>query len=540
VTPERSAPVALSMRGIGKSFPGVRALEDVSLTVHEGEVAALLGENGAGKSTLMNVLSGVFADYQGQIEVAGRPASIHSPHDAQRLGVSTIYQELNLVPEMSVADNIFLGRELLGRSGAVNRRRTAHEAAELLASVGLTADPRRLVRQCRVAERQLIEVAKALSLNVRVLVMDEPTSALADAEVQQLFEVIRGLTARGVGVVYISHRLEELEQIADSVTVLRDGRYVGRRTMADTSRQELIAMMVGRPLQELYQHDRSSQGSAELLNVEELTVRGDPRTGRAAVSDVSLRVRPGEIVGLAGLMGAGRTETLEAIYGAYPRSAVRARITVSGRGYRPRSPAHAIGRGIALVAEDRKAQSLVLGNTVRFNTSLASLSRFLRWGWVDARRERQSVTRITSELGVKTPSIASCVGNLSGGNQQKVVLAKCLLTKPDVILMDEPTRGIDVGAKAEIYDLMNRLAADGAGILVASSELPELLAMCDRILVLCEGRVTGEFPAATATQEAILDAAMRRQVVVGEDAVARSGQRAAASVSAATGGPDEQ
>jgi len=274
--------------------------------------------------------------------------------------------------------------------------------------------------------------------------------------------------------------------------------------------------------------------------VEELTVRGDPRTGRAAVSDVSLRVRPGEIVGLAGLMGAGRTETLEAIYGAYPRSAVRARITVSGRGYRPHSPAHAIARGVALVAEDRKAQSLVLGNTVRFNTSLASLSRFLRWGWVDARRERQSVTRITSELGVKTPSIASCVGNLSGGNQQKVVLAKCLLTKPDVILMDEPTRGIDVGAKAEIYDLMNRLAADGAGILVASSELPELLAMCDRILVLCEGRVTGEFPAATATQEAILDAAMQRQVVVGEDAGPRSGQRAAASVSAATGGPDEQ
>jgi len=529
------------MHGIGKSFPGVRALEDVTLTVHEGEVAALLGENGAGKSTLMNVLSGVFADYQGEIEVGGRPASIHSPHDAQRLGVSTIYQELNLVPEMSVADNIFLGRELLGRSRAVNRRRTAREAAGLLAGVGLTGDPRRLVRQCRVAERQLIEVAKALSLNVRVLVMDEPTSALADAEVQQLFEVIRGLTARGVGVVYISHRLEELEQIADSVTVLRDGRYVGRRTMADTSRQELIAMMVGRPLQELYQHDRFSAGSAELLlNVEELTVRGDPRTGRAAVSDLSLRVRPGEIVGLAGLMGAGRTETLEAIYGAYPRSAVRARITVSGRGYRPRSPAHALARGIALVAEDRKAQSLVLGNTVRFNTSLASLSRFLRWGWVDARRERQSVTRITSELGVKTPSIASCVGNLSGGNQQKVVLAKCLLTKPDVILMDEPTRGIDVGAKAEIYDLMNRLAADGAGILVASSELPELLAMCDRILVLCEGRVTGEFPAATATQEAILDAAMQRQVVVGEDAGPRSGQRAAASVSAAKGGPDEQ
>jgi len=533
-------PVALSMRDIGKSFPGVRALHDVSFTVHEGEVAALLGENGAGKSTLMNVLSGVFADYRGEIEVAGKPASIHSPHDAQRLGISTIYQELNLVPEMSVADNIFLGRELRGRSRAVDRRRTTRQAVELLASVGLTADPRRLVRQCRVAERQLIEVAKALSLNVRILVMDEPTSALADAEVQQLFEVIRGLTARGVAVVYISHRLEELEQIADSVTVLRDGAYVGHRTMAGTNRRELIAMMVGRPLQDLYQRDRAHAQGADLLTVEDLSLRGDPRTGRAALSQVSLRVRPGEIVGLAGLMGAGRTETLESVFGAYPQSAVRARITVSGRGYRPHSPGHAIRRGIVLVAEDRKAQSLVLGNTVRFNTSLSSLARFRRWGLVDARRERQSVSQITRDMGVKTPSIQARVGNLSGGNQQKVVLAKCLLARPSIILMDEPTRGIDVGAKAEIYDLMNRLAADGAGILVASSELPELLAMCDRILVLCEGRVTGEFPAATATQEAILEAAMRRHAVVEPDAGERLGHLVPSSVAPPMGAAGER
>ncbi len=527
-----SRPVLLRMAGIGKSFPGVRALQDVSFTVHEGEVAALLGENGAGKSTLMNILSGVFSDYTGTIEFGGAPVSIHAPHDAQRLGISTIYQELNLVPEMSVADNIFLGRELRGRAGGLDRRGTVRRAAELLASVGLRTNPRRLVRQCRVAEQQLIEVAKALSLNVRLLVMDEPTSALADAEVHHLFQVIRSLTARGVAVVYISHRLEELEEIADSVTVLRDGRYVGRRPIRETPRRELISMMVGRPLGELYQRDRAEQPAEERLTVRGMRLRGDARTGRAALHDVSLRVRAGEIVGLAGLMGAGRTETLEAVFGAYPRGAVRGDFQLLGRGYRPTSPGQAIRRGVVLVAEDRKAQSLILDNTVRFNTSLPALGRFGRLGVVDGRRERDSVRGAVRDLGVKTPGIQTRVGNLSGGNQQKVVLAKCLLTRPSVILMDEPTRGIDVGAKAEIYDLMNRLAADGAAILVASSELPELLAMCDRILVLCEGRITAEFTAAEATQEAILDAAMRREVVLSEPAAAGvvSGEPAAAGV----------
>lgn len=513
-TPDTGRRGLLEMDGITKSFPGVMALQDVSLTVHAGAVAALLGENGAGKSTLINVLSGVFADYGGTIRVDGRPVSLHSPATAQRLGISTIHQELNLVPEMSVADNIFLGHERLGSARLLDRRGSLEEAARLLHRVGLRTSPRRLVRHCRVAEQQLIEVAKALSLNVRLLIMDEPTSALADAEVQRLFSVIRSLTAEGVGVVYISHRLEELEIIADSVTVLRDGRYVGTRPMARSSRDELIGMMVGRPLGELYHRDRPAAQAQPRLEVSGLRLRGDPRSGRAPLHDVSLQVRAGEIVGIAGLMGAGRTETLEAIYGAYPGSAVHGTLRLGGRPYRPRSPRHAIARGLVLVAEDRKAQSLVLDNSVRFNASLASLSRFRRFRLVDARREREAVREMIKDLGVKTPGLHTRVGDLSGGNQQRVVLAKCLLTRPGVILMDEPTRGIDVGAKAEIYDLMNRLAGQGTAILVASSELPELLSMCDRVLVLCEGRMTGEFTAEQATQEAILDAAMQRQAVV--------------------------
>jgi ribose transport system ATP-binding protein len=518
-TAEADRPVVLSMRDIAKTFSGVRALDGVTLTVHEGEVAALLGENGAGKSTLMNVLAGVFADYDGQIDLAGKPASIHSPRDAQQLGIGMIHQELNLVPELSIADNIFLGRELRTARGALDRGRMDARARELLAGVGLRLGPRRLVRQCRIAEQQLIEVAKALSLNVSILVMDEPTSSLADAEVQRLFTVIRQLADRGVAVVYISHRLEELEQIADSVTVLRDGAFVGRRDMAGTSRSELIAMMVGRPLTELFPRPQAeSSDGQERLRVEHLDVDGDPRAGRASLHDIGLTVRAGQIVGLAGLMGAGRSEVLETVFGAQPRHAVHGRLWLDGRRYQPRSPRHAIGNKIALVAEDRKAQSLVLGNTVRFNASLSALDRFRRWGLVDGRRERAAVAEIVRSLRVKTPGIDSTVADLSGGNQQKVVLAKCLLTRPSLILMDEPTRGIDVGAKAEIYELMTELAAQGAAILMASSELPELLAMCDRILVLCEGRVTGEFHRGQATQETILAAAMARRAVLDIDA----------------------
>jgi ABC-type sugar transport system ATPase subunit len=496
----------LAMRGIGKSFPGVRALDEVSLTVAEGEVVALLGENGAGKSTLMNILAGVFKDYEGEIEIGGRPASIHSPKDARRHGIAMIHQELNLVPELSVADNIFLGRE----RALLDRKDMESRTAGLLRGLGLDLSPRTLVKQCKIAERQLIEVAKALSQNVRVLVMDEPTSALADAEVQRLYEVIRDLTGRGVAVIYISHRLEELAEIADRVVVLRDGRYIGERSGID--RDELIQMMVGRPLGEMFPRPDGAAAGAELLRVERLSVPGEPGSGRTALREVSLSVRAGEIVGVAGLMGAGRSELLESIFGVHRPAA--GSMTLSGRPYRPKSPGRAIRRGVALVAEDRKAQSLVLGNTIAFNASLPSLKRFLRFGTVDARRERAAVERQIRELRVKAPGTRFTVGNLSGGNQQKVVLAKWLLTAPSLILMDEPTRGIDVGAKAEIHALMSELAASGKAVLVASSELPELLAMCDRILVLCEGRITAEFRRGQATQEAILEAAMARQEVL--------------------------
>jgi ABC-type sugar transport system ATPase subunit len=344
--------------------------------------------------------------------------------------------------------------------------------------------------------------------------MDEPTSALADAEVQLLFTVIRRLVARGVGIIYISHRLEELYEIADRVTVLRDGAYVGTREMAGTDRAELIRMMVGRPLGEVFPRSEEATMGADRLRVRDLSLPADPRAGRVALHDVSLTVRAGEIVGLAGLMGAGRTEVLESIFGVFGRRAVRGSIELDGKRYPPRSPQLAIRSGIALVAEDRKTQSLVLQNTVRFNASLASLHRFRRWSGVDAKAERKAVAEQVASLRVKTPSLASTVANLSGGNQQKVVLAKCLLTKPTVLLLDEPTRGIDVGAKAEISELINQLAAAGTGILMASSELPELLGMCDRIIVLCEGRVTAELSRAEASQERILEAAMAREAVL--------------------------
>ncbi|WP_188942298.1 sugar ABC transporter ATP-binding protein [Nakamurella endophytica] len=504
------------MRGIGKSFPGVQALRDVSLSVRRGEVVALLGENGAGKSTLINVLSGVFGHYDGTILLDGEPVDIHTPADAQRLGISTIHQELNLVPDMTVADNIFLGRERRSAAGLVDRRDTNARARALLERVGLTVSPRRLVRQCRVAEQQLIEVAKALSLNTRVLIMDEPTSALADAEVRRLFEVIRSLTADGVAIVYISHRLEELEELADSVNVLRDGRWIGARSMRGASRDELIRMMVGRSVADLPRRPADARPTDEQprLSVRDLHLDPDPRAGRVGLNGVSLDVRPGEIVGLAGLMGAGRTETLEAVFGAYPARAFRGSFLLDGRPYQPHSPKQAIRRGVVLVAEDRKQQSLVLDASVKFNTSLAALGRYLSFGWVRGRRERAAVSDEVRRLGVKTSGINTRVGTLSGGNQQKVVLAKWLLTDPRVILLDEPTRGIDVGAKSEIYELVNALAAQGVGFVVASSELPELLRMSDRIVVLSEGRVTAEFDAEHADQEQILEAAMGRRSVI--------------------------
>ena len=515
--------VLLTMRDVSKSFPGVRALHGVDLTVHAGEVVALLGENGAGKSTLCNILAGVHADYEGSIEILGEPVSVHTPKDAAKHGIAMIHQELNLVPELSIADNVFLGAELRNARGTLDRKVMHARTRALLDQLGLRLPPTKLVRNCRIAEQQLVEVAKALNLNLRILVMDEPTSALADSEVHRLFRVIRDLTAQNVGIIYISHRLEELEEIADSVTVLRDGAYVGHRPMTEATRGELVTLMVGRPLGELFPRAPEQRSTGKVvLDVHDLTLLPQPESGDSPLHGIDFEVRAGEIVGLAGLMGAGRTEVLESIYGAH--GAVGGTITVGGNPYKPRNPRRAIRAGMALVAEDRKGKSLVLDNTVRFNTTLAALDRYRRpWRTVDRKAERAAVAKEIAELRVKTPSQTTLVRNLSGGNQQKVVLAKCLLTQPTLLLLDEPTRGIDVGAKAEVHALMNALAEQGTAIIAVSSELPELIGMCDRVLVLCEGRLTGEFHrdadnGPVADQEAILTAAMARTTVLRENA----------------------
>ncbi len=505
---------ALELTRISKTFPGVQALDGVSLRVKRGEVRALLGENGAGKSTLMNILSGGLSSYDGTIAIDGRPADIHSPRAARELGIAMIHQELHLVPELSVSDNFFLGRERRTRFGALDRRRMHAETAQYLAQLDLIVSPRRPVGLARVAEQQLMEVAKALSLNARILIMDEPTSALADVEVQRLFDVIRRLSARGVAIVYISHRLEELPQIAHSVSVLRDGRMIDTVAIGEATRAQLITMMVGRPLQAFYPVAESADVRREVLRAERLGLSGDVALGRRPLEAVSLTLHAGEIVGIAGLMGAGRTEILETLFGVHAGRNVRGKTFLDGRPIALRSPRHAIAHGLAFVTEDRKAQSLITALSVGFNVTIAALGHFLRGLTIDRSKERTAVRDAIRDLRIKTPSALSIVNDLSGGNQQKVVIAKCLLTRPRVLLMDEPTRGIDVGAKAEIYALMKRLAADGLGILMVSSEMPELLALCDHILVICEGRLTAEFTRETATQEKIMEAATRREAVL--------------------------
>jgi ribose transport system ATP-binding protein len=514
IDPAEPNALALRLTSMSKSFPGVVALSDVSLSVRRGEVRALLGENGAGKSTLMNILSGAFSEYEGAIEIDGRAVAIRSPRSARELGIAMIHQELHLVPELSVADNFFLGREPRSWWGKLDRKSMHRETARYLAELDLAVAPGRPVGLAKVAEQQLIEVAKAISLDARILIMDEPTSALAEVEVQQLFAVIRRLSGRGVSIIYISHRLEELPQIAHTVSVLRDGRMIGTLPIADATRRELIEMMVGRPLQTFFPPQQTRVEPRELLRVERLGLTTDQATSRRSLHDISFTLHAGEIVGIAGLMGAGRTEVLETLFGVHPARSARGNIFLDGQATHIRSPRGAIARGLAFVTEDRKAQSLITSLSVRFNITLSALRRFVRGLIIDRAKERGAVTDSIRELRIKTPSAGAIVNNLSGGNQQKVAIAKCLLARPRILLMDEPTRGIDVGAKAEIYALMKRLVADGLGIVMVSSELPELLALCDRILVLCEGRITAEYARGTANQAQLMEAATRREAVV--------------------------
>ncbi len=500
-----ASPPLLEARGICKAFPGVQALANAGITVHSGRLTALLGENGAGKSTLMNILAGVFPPDAGTIALDGRPVAFRSPREAQAAGVSIIFQEPNLVGGLSVAENIVLGRQPLTPWGLVDRRRMLADASDLLATLDLDVDPAVPVERLKVGTRQMVEIAKALSFDSRILILDEPTSALTEHEVATLFRVISRLKARGVGMIYITHRLDELPQIADDVTIFRDGGLVHEASFAAGDRAEYVRRMVGRDLADLYPRSPASPGRP-LLELDRLSV-ARPAGGQPLVADVSLVVRAGEVVGLFGLMGAGRTELLEAIYGLHPR-ATTGRIRISGVEAAIRSPHDALAAGLALAPEDRKADGLVLGLSIAENVSMASLDQVSWHGIVSRRREAHRAAEAVSRLAIKTPSTAQAAGTLSGGNQQKVVLAKGLACGPQVLLLDEPTRGIDIGAKREIYSLIDHLARGGMGILIASSELPEILGIADRILVLAEGRVTAEIRRGEATEQAVLHAAI--------------------------------
>jgi len=498
--------VLLAASGITKSFPGVRALDGVNLTVRRGRLNALLGENGAGKSTLMNILAGVFPPDEGTVTLAGRPVRFKNTREAQAAGISIIFQELNLVPELSLAENIFIGREPLTRFGLVDFAKMNADAAALLRELELDADPRTPVRQLKVGAQQVVEIARAISFKARVLIMDEPTSAITDHEVAVLFRQIRRLKQNGVGIVYITHKLDELSEIADDITVFRDGKFVGAKEFSAVTRDEMIRMMVGRELADLFPKTPTPPG-AEVLRVQNISLPHPERAGDFAVQNVSFALRRGEVLGIFGLMGAGRTELLQTLFGLHSQTA-SGQISVDGQPVSIQSPTDAIRAGLALAPEDRKAEGVVLGLSVAHNTTLACLSKIERYGFLQPQLERDLVGNYIRRLHVKTPSANQAVVHLSGGNQQKVVLAKWLATEPKVLLLDEPTRGIDINAKKEIYTLIDELAQSGLGVVMVSSELPELLGIADRILVLCDGRITAEFSRAEATEEKLVRAAL--------------------------------
>jgi rhamnose transport system ATP-binding protein len=489
----------LALEGIGKSFPGVQALKGVSFDVKPGEVHALLGENGAGKSTLIKVMSGVHQPDTGIMRMDGRPIRLAGPHAAREVGIATIYQELLLFPELTVAENVFMGHAPRTRWGRLDWPAMRARTRELLASLDITdLDVDQVVGTLSVGNRQRVEILRALSQDARILIMDEPTAALTEHDVERLFAIVRRLRARGVSIVYISHRLEEIFLLADRVTVLRDGEHVATRPVAETDRADLIQMMVGRRIESLFPKVEAPLGRPVL----ELTNLARP----PATNGVSLTLRAGEIVGLAGLVGSGRSELAQAIFGVTPASG--GEIRIDGRPVHIRSVADARRLGIAYVPEDRGTQGLVRPMSVRENASLAVLYDLARLGFIDHAAEARLAEEIVARFSVRTAGIDQVVGRLSGGNQQKVVLGKWLAARPKVLILDEPTRGIDVGAKAEIHRLMCELAARGMAVLMISSELPEVLGMSDRVLVMREGRIVAGFDHAAATQEKVAAAMM--------------------------------
>ncbi|GAB0115791.1 sugar ABC transporter ATP-binding protein [Acidisoma sp. C75] len=488
----------LEMQSISKGFPGVKALADVSIALDGGEVLGIVGENGAGKSTLMKVLAGVFPPDSGTLTLGGQRFAPQSPRDSLDAGIIVIHQELSLVPERTIAENIFLGNLPRGLFGRVRRAELNRRARELLARVGLAVPPQRRVRDLGIAQQQLVEIARALSRAARVIVLDEPTATLTTTEQQILFATMRNLRAAGVGLVFISHHLEEVFEICDRVTVLRDGAAIETRAVADWTEESLIQAMVNRPIDALFPPRQAGLGEV-LLEVENLASPG-------AFRDVSFSVRAGEVVGLGGLIGAGRTEVLKTLYGALHRSAGRVRI--AGREAAIRAPRQAIAAGLALVPEDRKGEGLILAFPVRTNLALSTLGKLSWLGTILApRRMDRLADHTVRELRIRTPHIRQTVRSLSGGNQQKVVLGRALTTHPRIFLLDEPTRGIDVGAKVEVYRLINQLAEAGSAVLVVSSDMIELLGLCDRILVMRAGRLAGAVPRAEFSQERIMQLA---------------------------------
>jgi rhamnose transport system ATP-binding protein len=487
----------LRMTSISKSFSGVHALRDVQLELRPGEVHALLGENGAGKSTLVKVITGVHQPDIGEIYLDGQRLRLSDPREATALGISAIYQELSIFPDLDIAENIFVGRRPKRWGVLVDWRRMYREAEALLDSLGVRLNLKTKARYLSIAQQQMVEIARALSVNARILIMDEPTSALTLSEVAELFAIVRRLREKGTAILFISHRLEELFEIADYVTVLRDGAYVETRLLSDVTQEELIRVMVGRTISDLFPKKEVPQGEV-VLRVKNLSRAG-------AFKDVSFELHKGEILGMAGLVGAGRTEVSQALFGVAP--ADEGMIEIEGRAVRITNPQQAMQHGLALVPEDRQHHGLVLPMDIADNIILPRLSRFARHGWLDAKQARQAAHDAATQLEVKATTVWQKARELSGGNQQKVVLAKWLSTQPRVLILDEPTRGIDVGTKAAVHRLMGELVAQGIAILMISSELPEVLGMSDRILVMHEGRVTGLFNRAEATMEKIMTAA---------------------------------
>ena len=501
--PREGGGVVLEASGVSKSFGGIAALVDVDFDLRAGEVHALVGENGAGKSTLMKILAGVHVEYDGVIRLTGAPVKFAGVQDAERAGVAIIHQELDLVPELTAADNIFLGREPLIAGTIVDRRRIAKAADGLLRRLGIDIDPQSRLAELRVGEQQLVEIAKALSLDARILMMDEPTSALSTSECETLFKVVRQLAAAGVAIIFTSHRIDEVVELADRVTVLRDGRHVLTAPIEGLSSDAIISAMVGRNLVLTHRQLMAVEG-APVLSVRNLTLDTvSPRGWRRVLHGVSFDLRRGEILGIGGLLGSGRTEILESIFGA-ARGWRTGEIAIDGKPAEISSPTDACRLGLALVTEDRKARGLLLASTVRDNVALPSVGALSRFGIRDFAREAAIAEDTVERLSVRCNDVEQIVSTLSGGNQQKVVIGKWLATEPRVLLLDEPTRGIDVGAKQEIYQLVFQLAARGLGIVTVSSEMPELLLLSDRVLVMCEGRQTGILARAEATQEAIM------------------------------------